>query len=61
MKTKETLQLLHDIQNYIFSNFSEQFSTCLVVFKMKYHHEVIYVSNMSLFGITLIVGSVITT
>ena len=35
MKTKKTLPCL-----YIFSNFNEQFSTCLVVYKLKYFNEV---------------------
>ena len=55
MKTKGILQLLHNIQDYIFSNFNEQFWTCLVVYKLKYHHEVTEVSNMSLFAVTLTV------
>ena len=32
---KETLQLLHNIHDYTFSHFSEPFSTCLVVYKLK--------------------------
>ena len=59
MKTNETLQLLHNIQGYIFSNFNDQCSTCLVVYKLKYHHEVTQVSNVSLLAITLTVGSII--
>ena len=59
MKTKETLPYLHNIQDYIFSNFNEQFSACLVVYKLKYYHEVTSVSNTRFFGIALAVGSII--
>ena len=44
MKTKETLQLLHNIHDYTFSHFSEQFSTRLVVYKLK--HEFVW-NNIS--------------
>ena len=49
MKTKETLPRLHNIEDHIFSNFNEHFSTCLVVYKLKYYHKVSYVSKRSFF------------